>query len=516
MNKMIKAITIIILLGVINFSCESKAQAEDNVLGEYEFTVNENNDNKAAVVGFKVSNEGPVMIDISLTELTDTEGVVSVYLVNESDRFLLYKPEVSSNSNINDEIDLRAFETYTLLIIPESGGKTKAKIRIWDDSAIDNVTTFAPNIIDKNVNGEEPFYNISLDNEVDQIYTLNAKMAGRLVISYYHHEVNHLYDDTDFENTYAEIMRRNKYRKISELNIDIYEDYECKKKLDTVTFYSKYAYTTKAVELPRKGKFYIKFRLNEKDKSIDPIYLRVKFNLVNGENKSLSKNEEQLVYAGINENLYKIKIEKDGLLKLTLGLGDDGVPHSGTNGVAMMGSITLLDKNKKPISELEDFVIKYEIKFNALFESYEIIQLYKVKKGTYYIQLKTDKVPLNIKYEYEKDPSQSGSSKAKASKLEINGNSKKGVITINDNKDQWFEFTVKTKKKHVINIKQPDVVTSLRITLCDSKGKKLYSADTKNGDLHMYGDLSKGKYYIRISKKDNAGSGTYSINVQAK
>ena len=182
--------------------------------------------------------------------------------------------------------------------------------------------------------------------------------------------------------------------------------------------------------------------------------------------------------------------------------------------------VTLCNSKKKAVSE-------------EVFNSGDEKVIFVVAKGTYYIKAASSSEYLRIKGTITALKDGSGTSKAKAKVLKVNGASASCNITANDktSKADWFKFTNSKNQKINLYITSNISSGSFNVELYNSKGEKFASTviyggiNQPNGyELYSYGGsfgysrdkLSKGTYYIKITKASAKSSGTYSIKIKNK
>lgn len=278
------------------------------------------------------------------------------------------------------------------------------------------------------------------------------------------------------------------------LDETIYSDANCTQEIK----YSSYNY--KAV-IPNSGTYYIKLSVSDysSDKATTTSY-EVKFasQFYSGEEKTLV-NKEWTCSGNIDTATplyYKVEVSKTGSLTI-----DTVTEYSNT--------ITLCNSSKKSISE-------------DVYNSDGKV-LFAVKKGTYYIKVKTSSDALLVKSSFSAVSDKSGSSKSKALKLNA-GKSYTSCITATDKKgtSDWYKITL--TKSQVVKIKLTGNVSSGDIkyeffggNISGSITGYLSSVgddETFQAETYSSSKLPKGTYYIKVYKDDNLTSGDYTIGLK--
>lgn len=271
----------------------------------------------------------------------------------------------------------------------------------------------------------------------------------------------------------------------------IYSDAACTKPID----YNTYNYLAM---IPQKGTYYFKFSVSDysDEKPEDGYFFGFSSNFFSGADRTLKNNTWSLT--GIEAQkptFYKITVAKAG--SLTINLDSE---YSST--------ITLLNSSKKAISDATTY---YTTDTKAV---------YAVGKGTYYVKVTSNSDHYRIKSTFKAITDTSGTSKAKAKKLPA-GKISKGLVLASDKtgKVDWYKFTL--TKSQTVNITFLGDVSSGEITLelygNGFSGSVTDYINTVNSDrsfsVYTMGStkLSKGTYYIKITKKTKNTSGAYSL-----
>ena len=184
------------------------------------------------------------------------------------------------------------------------------------------------------------------------------------------------------------------------------------------------------------------------------------------------------------------------------------------------------------LSDYPSYLIKLtDSKKNSLFPDFETLSSssdYKtrigVKKGTYYIAVRTTQNAYGIKASFTSVKENSGSTKSKAKSIS-KGSTKKGIINVtqSDTSGDWYKFKI-TKTQYV----KFDVTTlgsngggygGLKFAFYQSGKsspaftKNIYGNNSATIQPYTYGSgtkLAPGTYYIKVSKYSH-GNGYYKI-----
>lgn len=279
------------------------------------------------------------------------------------------------------------------------------------------------------------------------------------------------------------------------LNLYIYSDEECTKRVS----YSTYDYKA---AIPKSGTYYIELSINDYSGNPPAEYYNVLFasQFFKGNDKTL-KNKQWAVTGNVDTSkpvYYKVTVSKAGVLTI--------------NTEAEYSSyVTLLDSKKKDLSE--DVYAYSGNEYKAVFA---------VKKGTYYIKVKSSSDILRIKYTFTSPEDKSGASKSKATKMTA-GKEYTGMITASDKKGttDWYKITLTKSQK--VEFEITGNVSSGNIKLefygDNISGTITRNIDTLNEDAGFKAEtwtsdkLPKGTYYIKFTKDKDKTSGYYKIKL---
>ncbi|WP_185752142.1 hypothetical protein [Eubacterium sp. AB3007] len=170
-----------------------------------------------------------------------------------------------------------------------------------------------------------------------------------------------------------------------------------------------------------------------------------------------------------------------------------------------MYKVKLFNAAKKPLSR----------GWETLYRSDNYSTVYGVRKGTYYVGIipygSSHSSVYDVAAKFTKRPiDAAGASKKKAKKIK-QGQTKRGMVFIGENKVYWYKL--KLKKKKTVRIvtggefgEGGDRYGTLRYEMIYKAGKVKYLSKDRY-------QLKKGKYYFKIYKTGNA-NGYYTFKVQ--
>ncbi len=289
--------------------------------------------------------------------------------------------------------------------------------------------------------------------------------------------------------------------KYSTVTISVYSDAEKKTKVGFMSRYNgdKDA-TQKTIEIPNDGTYTIVYELSRRT---DPqaISFDVTYYEVLNKEQVLKQDESVFGYLSSNlkETLYKVTIEETGYISI-------GIESENAYANAYM---SLLDSKKKEI-EQQEFV--NVTKKDTMY--------YGVKKGTYYIKVKSSMGIHSISYSFHKVKDNGATKKAKATVLNVGGKANTGII-LADSKEttaDWFKFTLKESTKVAIKI-SGNTNNTIRFEI-ESDSVNFFwnnlkiTNNTKENTGTLSNALPKGTYYIKVYKGKSGSSGNYSIQIQ--
>jgi hypothetical protein len=288
--------------------------------------------------------------------------------------------------------------------------------------------------------------------------------------------------------------------KYSMVTLTIYSDAQKKTRVGYVSRYYGDLETQKMIEIPKDGTYTVTYELSRRN---DPqeISFNVNYCEVPNKDQTLKKGESVVGYLSYNlkETLYKINIEETGYI---------GVKMETDNPYGGVAYMSILDSKKKELEKEEYANVQRK---DTLY--------YGVKKGTYYIKVRSSIGIYTISYNYQKIKNKKTTKKADATALSVGGKAISGVV-LADSKDttaEWFKFTLKESTKIAINV-SGNTNNTIRFEI-ESDSVKFYLSNlritnnTKENTGTFTKALPKGTYYIKVYKGTSGSSGNYSVQV---
>ncbi len=275
--------------------------------------------------------------------------------------------------------------------------------------------------------------------------------------------------------------------------VDFYSDAACTSEVS----YSSY---TGFAEFPKEGIYYIKFKTYSSiPVTGDSAYIGFDCQFFDGSNTELKNKTWQC--SGLIDSTtpiyYKVEVNKTGFIKV------DFLSEYSTY-------VTLCSSSKKEISD------------ECYISSSKPDAAFAVKKGTYYLKVKSNSDLIRVRSSATAVTDASGSSKSKAKALKI-GSAKKGLLLPGDktSKNDWFKFTLtkSTKLNLIVSGNVSSGKIRYELTSANIGGSitgYLYQtddSDTTSLKTWTTESLPRGTYYIRVYKDDSKTSGNYSIKV---
>lgn len=257
---------------------------------------------------------------------------------------------------------------------------------------------------------------------------------------------------------------------------------------------SKYQSSTSYVSIPKKGAYYLQLRNTgtQAGQAIITTY---------GMNTPLNKNA--YVYSstdgsGSYVSYHRVSVSARGSISISL---------SGVSSSSSSFSIKACNSKKKSLTG------GWRSYFQASNGKY-----IGVKKGTYYIAVKSNTPVYKVKYTFNKVASKVAASKKKAKTLK-SGKKTTGIVAAGESAN-WYK--IKNGKKRELKVSCSAKTFAggdyggLRATLY--KGSKKISTIALNdtyptGTLRSYSKLPKGTYYLKVSRYDT-GSGYYALKLK--
>lgn len=288
--------------------------------------------------------------------------------------------------------------------------------------------------------------------------------------------------------------------KYSMLTITVYSDVQKKTKVGSVTRFNGDKVTEKILDITKDGTYTVVYELSRRN---DPqeISFDVTYSEVLNKEQTLKNGEATYGYLSYNlkETLYKVTIEETGYISLNMQ----------SDYQYATAYVTLLDSKKK---ELEKEAYVNVTKKDTMY--------YGVKKGTYYVKVRSSMGIYSVSYSFQKVKDNGATKKEKATALKLGGKATSGVI-LADSKEttaDWFKFTLKESTKIEIKI-SGNTNNSIRFEIESDSVNFLWNnlkitnvAKENTGTLTKA--LPKGTYYIKVYKGMSGTSGNYSIQVQ--
>jgi hypothetical protein len=449
---------------------------------------------------FDLPLDGSVKLNVTLKDTGTIPGLVDISIIKIDDyssaQTVIKKiTGVSSSQGIKDlNIDLSAGKYYVKSIlyneisdISETSIDVNLSISLNNLPAPENITKLNAQNIIKTSDLKDKYDKIVLGGEENElILPFTATQGGKLsfVMAY-----------EDF--TY------------SSMTAQVYQDKDCTKKLGKAVNIDSSTDTDNVyLDLPKKGTYYVKFKLNDDYSIYDYSTFKVQLIIYNTGDRTLTNN---VVYYSYQESkskeiTYKVYAPKNGLITIDTGF-------FGIEDVVDI-SYQLYDSKKNKLSLRSTYVTDGD----DAGKKYSDSKYYTVKKGTYYIKVKITSGVYAIRYTFGAKSDGAGTKKSNAKKLKVGGAAVSGYITAADKTSniEWYTFTLKSDGnfKAVVDYKSDNI---FRYDLLDSKGKLLYSVNCQEGfyisNIHS-SYYMKGTYYLKVYKLDKQGSVSYNINIE--
>lgn len=289
--------------------------------------------------------------------------------------------------------------------------------------------------------------------------------------------------------------------KYSMLTITVYSDAQKKTKIGSATrFYGDKEATQKTIDIVKDGTYTVTYELSRRNEPQEISFDVTYYEVLNKE-QALKSGKAATGYLSYyqKEALYKVIIEETGYISVNLKSDDDYAS----------AYLTFLDSKKKEIQK-EEYV-------NA---SKDNTMYYGVKKGTYYIKVKSSMGIYSISYSFQKMKDNGATTKEKATALKVGAKASTGII-LADSKEttaDWFKFTLKESTKVSIKV-SGNTNNTIRFEIQSDSVNFLFnnlkiSNVTKENTATISKALPKGTYYIKVYKGASGTSGNYSVQVQ--
>lgn len=212
--------------------------------------------------------------------------------------------------------------------------------------------------------------------------------------------------------------------------VEVYHDEE----LTDLKFQENFSVFEKSKNIPinltKKGMYYVVLNLLGNENTKETVEFTTTYIGIYN-NKSIKNNQFNIVYQdeSTQKFYYKITVPKDGMIKFVLRSVDETKDFK--------TEIGLLNKDKKEISNV-DYVDSIHSENN---DYPYVLKIYTVKKGTYYISVKSNVGNGILNYNFEEVQDISGTSMKDASTIKRD-TTVVGYITATDKKNttDWFKF----------------------------------------------------------------------------
>lgn len=256
----------------------------------------------------------------------------------------------------------------------------------------------------------------------------------------------------------------------------------------------------KIFNITRSGNYYFGIKSSNTDPTVSQRYGILALALYgNGGDRTVTNGKKISVWksvSGTQTNYFKFKASYTGYL--TVG-SDERV------------QITLCNSKKAAASNAVTNLYR-----STAGSTYNSVT-FGVKKGyTYNVKITASSKYLD-RYSYYKllvtnkaITEKSGTKKSRAATIK-RGYLKKGTITAGSSQSDWYKFKLTGKKKVTVTMKG-DTNKKMYMTLYKGNSKiRTSSFYYKNSGITYTRTLSKGTYYIKISRADKYSSGWYSL-----
>ena len=523
--KQLMALMLVITMVTVPVTAQA---AEDNVILHKVYTLEAGSEKSTYFEVFTIEESGNVTIDMSVKDLSGKGANVEVsamkleYLWDSDD----WGKVAFAEKGMSDGYSIKGKEVYL-----------EADTYVFGVNLLDWMITY-PNG-EPVSSGEKVEFSIKINGkgtlgDLDELLYGGVKEQEKPTIDgvpiVHEFKANYIntkkdldkelfYYDVYFDSTYNELVMKVIIDKAGALNVNLgdyhsdysslkatlYKDADCTEQIG----YSAYRYPDetggdRVINIPKAGEYFMKFEVIKRYDGPDTLSFPVTLLLIQG-NKTAKVGVDYIAYQDYDSGKirFKLKVEKAGNITFNIKPEDTRYAYAYT---------TLLNSKKKAITEKQ---------YNSVTNKDGDLQFtYSVAKGTYYIEVDTSVGAYIANWKFKEVKDKSGASKSKATNLKIGGKAVKGIVTPTDktSKVDWFKFKLTASKKIKITLNY-DTVGKLKVEVCNSKGKVLIGGDRtvhagKNTLTFDSSKLSKGTYYIKISKPNSKGSGYYTIKVK--
>ncbi len=354
--------------------------------------------------------------------------------------------------------------------------------------------------------------NTRLAKAADGELTAMSVVTGKEDIEEFKYEGTAEYDESKYETasvveltTKSSGILRFYYQGDNTESVSIYlydnEDLDNYISMDSISASSQED-VTDGFKVPKAGTYYVKIR-SYQDESFD---FTLAADIYSADDQTLKSGKSTLfsLLDSKDENYYKFTTTKSGKVKIYT---------SKIDGKDCYIDVSVFQK------------VNGKMKLVVPSRSEADGSAVGLSKGTYYIKVSggSSYQLYSIKYTFTAITDKSGSTKAKASKMTL-GKASTGLVLVSDkkSKEDWYKVTL-TKTKAVTLTVKGEVSDSITITFYNSKGSEfgsLYLSEYTTEDAGTPYDnyskktLSKGTYYIKVTKDENNSSGSYSITLK--
>lgn len=287
--------------------------------------------------------------------------------------------------------------------------------------------------------------------------------------------------------------------------IGVYSDSDYTKLIEEKECSSFLGVYYETFNIKNQGTYYIKFTLSNQKADRDT-HLCFMPALIMSADRELA--DDTWAYGASFDHkavYYKVKADTDGYLMVNT---DEAEAFSNSD-----VQITLCDSKKKELTKT----------YNLTVGQNEAV--YGVNSGVYYMKVVASTVDkereftdYRLKYTLNQLKDNSGKSIITAKALTLGGKSVAGLHTIQDKSEDWFKITIKNKSDLNIVLDKVLMDGDFKVELYSPYYTKIIlnsnTICTSNNKVSTYSTiskLSKGTYFIKITKANKTDSGYYSI-----
>ncbi|MSS64545.1 hypothetical protein [Velocimicrobium porci] len=304
------------------------------------------------------------------------------------------------------------------------------------------------------------------------------------------------------------------------ISAKLYSDADCTKSLIGIhpsIFLNQGTSNFGYMSISKAGTYYLKLSASsELCKNYESISIKLKGNLFNGDNRTLTSNKYTTTYRKDSRYVYyKVNVKKTGYI--TVKQNQLVQDNSGTFVIKEEDTssyVALCNSKKKELTP--DCYNSYKTTKNK--------QIFGVKKGTYYLKVKAYLTnPYRIKYTFKALTDQSGSSQ-KSAKTIKSGSRANGLVLATDktSKVDWYKFYLPKKQNVSISIFGDTCNTSgsIRVQIIPPKKVILFGDTFSAGGtgfkkaVKSKDKFNAGTYYLKVTKTNDNVTGHYTITVK--